>query len=80
MDRSAPSSKRPAAEPATLAPLDLHEDPGDESIYSLSYRARVGAVVGDAASSPAPVPSRRDAEPAGGESAAARAPGRPAAP
>jgi hypothetical protein len=38
-----PSARRP------LPPLDVEVDDGDESIYGLSYRARVGAVVTDRA-------------------------------
>lgn len=47
MDRTTGKTAPPAAEPASRLPLDLDEDPADESIYSLSYRARAGSVVAD---------------------------------
>lgn len=47
MDRPNGKTTMPPAEPAARLPLDLDEDPADESIYSLSYRARGGAVVAD---------------------------------
>ncbi|HEX7128309.1 MAG TPA: hypothetical protein VF406_21360 [Thermodesulfobacteriota bacterium] len=47
MDRTTGKTATPPAEPASRLPLDLDEDPADESIYSLGYRARGGAVVAD---------------------------------
>ncbi len=47
MDRPPAKSITPPTEPAGRLPLDLDEDPADESIYSLGYRARAGAVVAD---------------------------------
>ncbi len=77
MDRSTPSSKRPVAEPAIAPPLDLDEDPGDESIYSLSYRARVGVVVRDTAGQGRPAGDGPPAEPAAvGERAGGAPPAR----
>lgn len=54
MDRSTLRTALPAAQPGTLLPLDLDEDPADESIYGMGYRARVGVVVSDR---PAPQPA-----------------------
>jgi hypothetical protein len=48
MDRPTLRTALPAAEPGrSLLPLDLELDYEDDSIYGLSYRARVGAVVTD---------------------------------
>ncbi len=70
MDRSTPPSSQPALElPAPLArdpvPLDIDEDPADESIYSLGYRTRVGVIVRDptGAQAPADQAPLADAEP-----------------
>lgn len=59
MDRSIPEILTPPAEPAVRLPLDLDEDPADESIYSLGYRARVGAVVADQRPAVSPEPAAK---------------------
>ncbi len=48
MDRATPEIiKKPSVETAARLPLDLDEDPADESIYGNGYRTRVGVVVAD---------------------------------
>lgn len=77
MNRSAPYPKKPVAEPAVPLPLDFDEDPGDESIYSLSYRARVGVVVRDGTATRARlIADEPAAEPAGGDRASGMPPAR----
>jgi hypothetical protein len=51
-DRSTPPSLQPLVEPPAPLPLDplpldIDEDPADESIYSMGYRTRIGVVVRD---------------------------------
>jgi hypothetical protein len=46
MDRPTPNAVRQPAETRVLS-LDLEEDFGDDSIYGMSYRSRVGVVVTD---------------------------------
>jgi hypothetical protein len=53
--RSPVPTQSPAAEPVARLPVDLEEDPADESIYSTAYRLRIGAVLRDGPlPSPAP--------------------------
>ena len=54
MDRPVLRTAPPAAEPRDLLPPDLDEDPADDSIYGMGYRARVGVVVSER---PAPQPA-----------------------
>lgn len=61
MDRHVPEIGTTPAEPTVRLPLDLDDDPADESIYGTSYRARAGVVVADPrpAAEPRPVVTRR---------------------
>ena len=44
MDRPIVNSAAKTTEPRVRLPFDLDDDYGDDSIYSMSYRARTGVV------------------------------------